>query len=35
MLHYDRIDKSKGIDLAEGNNSKEFIICHYWFLIMD
>ena len=31
MLHYDRIDISKGIDLAESNNSKGFMTCHYCF----
>ena len=31
MLYYDRIDISEGIDLAKSNNSKECMICHYWF----
>ena len=32
MLCYDRIDITKGIDLAKSNNSKECMICcHYWF----
>ena len=31
MLYYDRIDISKGIDLAKSNNSKECIICHFFF----
>ena len=31
MLYYERIDVSKGIVLAKGNNSKECMICHYWF----
>ena len=31
MLHYDRIDISEGIDLAKSNNSKECMICHYYF----
>ena len=30
MLYHDRIDRSKGIDPAESNNSKECISCHYW-----
>ena len=34
MLHFDKIDLSKGIDPPESNNSKEYIICHYWDLIM-
>ena len=33
MLYYDRIDISEEIDLAKSNNSKECIICHYWFFI--
>ena len=31
MLYYDRIDISKGNDLAKSNNSKECMICHCWF----
>ena len=31
MLYYERIDISKGIDLAKSNNSKECMICHYCF----
>ena len=31
MLYYDRIYKRKGIDLGKSNNSKECMICHYWF----
>ena len=31
MLYYDRIDRSKGIDHAKSNNSKECTISHYWF----
>ena len=31
MLYYDRVDINKGIDLAKSNNSKECMICHYWF----
>ena len=31
MLFYDRIDISKGIDLAKSNNSKECMICNCWF----
>ena len=31
MLHYDRIDKSEETDLAKSNNSKEWMIFHYWF----
>ena len=31
MLYYDRIDITEGTDLAKSNNSKEFMIRHYWF----
>ena len=31
MLYYDRIDIRKGIGNAKNNNSKECMICHYWF----
>ena len=31
MLHYDRIDKSERIDLIKSRNSKECMICHFWF----
>ena len=29
MLNYDRIDISKGIDVAVSNSSKECMVCHY------
>ena len=31
MLYYDRIDISERIDLAKSSNSKECMICHYFF----
>ena len=31
MLYYDTKDISKWIDLAKSNNSKECVICHYFF----
>ena len=31
MLYYDGIDISEGTDLHKSNNSKECMICHYWF----
>ena len=31
MLHYDRIDISKGIYPTKSNNRKECMICHYCF----
>ena len=33
MLHRDGIDLREGIDYTKNNNSKECIICHYWFFI--
>ena len=30
MLHYERIDGSKGFDINKANASKERDICHYW-----
>ena len=30
-MYCDRIDLNKGIDPAKSNNSKECIVCHYWF----
>ena len=30
MLFYDRIDRNKGIDLAQSNNSKKGMIFYYW-----
>ena len=29
MLYYDKIDISKGTELAKSNKNKEFMICHY------
>ena len=31
MLYYDRIGINEGIGLTKSNNSKEWIISHYWF----
>ena len=31
MLYYNRIDISKGIDLAKSSSGKKCLICHYWF----
>ena len=31
MLYYGRIDIRKEIDLAKSSNSKECMICHYFF----
>ena len=32
MVYYDRIDISKGIDPTKSNQSKEYMICHYWLV---
>ena len=34
MFYYNRNDLSEGINPFDGNNSKESIVFHYWFLIM-
>ena len=31
MIYYNRINLSEGIDVAKSNNSKECIVCHYWY----
>ena len=31
MLYYDRLDINGRTGLAKSNNSKECMICHYWF----
>ena len=31
MLYYNRIDLSKGIDISKSSNSKEYIVCLYWY----
>ena len=33
MVHYDRIDVCKGIDVNETNESKECDIFHYWYFL--
>ena len=35
MLYYDGIDISEGVDPTKSNKSRERMICHYFFLIMD
>ena len=32
MLQYQNIDVSEGIDINKTSASKEFELCHYWFL---
>ena len=32
MLEYERIDISEGIDVNKTNLSKEYDICHYWYI---
>ena len=31
MLQYDRIDVSEGININETSESKECMLCHYWY----
>ena len=31
MLLYERIDISEGTDINKSNESKESMICHYWY----
>ena len=31
MLQYDRIDVSEGIDMNKTSESKECMLCHYWY----
>ena len=33
MLEYDRIDISEGIDVDMSNESKLFMLCHYWYFL--
>ena len=31
MLQYDRIDASEGIDINKTKESRECMLCHYWY----
>ena len=31
MLQFERIDALEGIDINKSNESKECMICHYWY----
>ena len=33
MLHYDRMDVSKGIDINQTSELKEWDICHHWYFL--
>ena len=33
MQYYDRIDVSEGIGVNKTSASKEFDICHYWYIL--
>ena len=33
MLECEIIDISEGIDINETNNSKECMLCHYWYFL--
>ena len=32
MLQYEKIDASEGIDTSKTSASKEWMLCHYWYL---
>ena len=33
MIEYKRIGISEGIDINKTNESKECMLCHYWFFL--
>ena len=33
MLEYDRLDIVEGIDVDKTNESKECMVCHYWYFL--
>ena len=33
MLVYERIDTSDGIDVTKSDESKECMLCHYWYFL--
>ena len=33
MLEYEKIDISEGIDISKTNESKECMLCHYWYFL--
>ena len=33
MLEYEKIDISEGIDVDKTNESKECMLCHYWYFL--
>ena len=33
MLEHDKINISEGIDVNKTNESKEHILCHYWYFL--
>ena len=33
MKCYERIDVSEGTDVSKTSESKEYDICHYWYLL--
>ena len=33
MLYYNKINVSEGIDINKSNESKECMICHYWYFL--
>ena len=35
MSEYDRINISEGIDLNKTNKSKECMLCHHWYFLIN
>ena len=33
MLEYDRIDIPEGVDVDNSNESKQCMLCHYWYFL--
>ena len=31
LTYYGRINLSEGFDVAKSKNSKEYMVCHYWY----
>ena len=33
MVEYDRTDLDEGIDVNKTSNSREFLLCHFWYFL--
>ena len=33
MLYFDRVDVSEPIDNNKTRESKEYVVCHYWYFL--